>query len=125
MSSTSGSFNILGSAKLNTSDGKNPAASASKPSVTGSDQHATGSTTSDDHHKQCSRAHDELETKLRDQELNGRSRGCLFAHRGKSVDEAPILRKVSVALDYYCSKCPRHLEIDGAKENIYLGPTEA
>ncbi|KAL8923782.1 MAG: hypothetical protein Q9172_002963 [Xanthocarpia lactea] len=77
MSSTSGSFNILGSSKLNTSDGKNPAASTTKPSVAGSDQQATGSTTSDDHHKQCSRAHDELETKLRDQELNGRSKGCL------------------------------------------------
>ncbi|KAI4278475.1 MAG: hypothetical protein L6R38_005240 [Xanthoria sp. 2 TBL-2021] len=75
MPSTSGagqSFNILGSSKLNTSDGKNPSASSSKPS---SDQQATGSANSNDYHKQCARVHDELEAKLRDQELNGRSRG--------------------------------------------------
>ncbi|KAI4223776.1 MAG: hypothetical protein L6R36_005153 [Xanthoria steineri] len=75
MSSTSGagqSFNILGSSKLNTSDGKNPSASTSKPS---SNQQTTASTNANDHHQQCARAHDELEAKLRDQELNGRSRG--------------------------------------------------
>ncbi|KAI4186645.1 MAG: hypothetical protein LQ348_004189 [Seirophora lacunosa] len=74
--SKSSSFNILGSAKLNTPDGKNPKpAATSKPSVNGSSQHARASTGSDDYHKQCARAHNELEARLRDEELNGRSRG--------------------------------------------------
>ncbi|KAL8908403.1 MAG: hypothetical protein Q9207_000822 [Kuettlingeria erythrocarpa] len=68
-------FNILGSSKLNTSDGKNPAPSTSKPSVIGSGQQATGSMGSDDHHRQCAKAHNELEARLRDEELYGRSRG--------------------------------------------------
>ncbi|KAL8647176.1 MAG: hypothetical protein Q9210_005711 [Variospora velana] len=72
--SKSSSFNILGSSKLNTADGKNPAPSTSKPSVNGSSQQVMGSTDSDDYHKQCAKAHNELEARLRDEELNGRSR---------------------------------------------------
>ncbi|KAL8961716.1 MAG: hypothetical protein Q9193_001777 [Seirophora villosa] len=74
--SKSSSFNILGSAKLNTPDGKNPTpATTSKPSVNGSTLNVRASTGSDDYQKQCARAHNQLEARLRDEELNGRSRG--------------------------------------------------
>ncbi|KAL8674012.1 MAG: hypothetical protein Q9168_001597 [Polycauliona sp. 1 TL-2023] len=70
------SFNILGSSKLNTSDGKNPSVSSSQqPRMDGLGKEATGSTSSDNHLKQCASAHDELEAKLKDQELSESSRG--------------------------------------------------
>lgn len=78
MASTSDSkqpFNILGSSKLNTADGKNPAPQTSKPSINGSSQQGVGTTSSDDYRKQCSKAHNELEARMRDEELNERSRG--------------------------------------------------
>ncbi len=62
-------FDILGSSKLNTADGKNPA------SVAASQVAASGSTNPDDYRKACMKAHNELEAKLRDEELNSRSRG--------------------------------------------------
>lgn len=60
------SFNILGSSKLNTTNGKNPPTSA----ATTSTQAGTGSgqTNTDEYRKQCKSAHDALENKLRDEE---------------------------------------------------------
>ena len=73
-SSESGNgFGILGSSKLNTGDGKNPT-----PSTTAATQmqEAKGDTTGDqDHRRQCQKAHDDLEARLKDEELHGRSKG--------------------------------------------------
>ncbi len=59
-------FNILGSSKLNTADGKNP--------ISGAGQVA-GAANPDEYRKSCFKAHNELEARLRDEELNARSRG--------------------------------------------------
>lgn len=71
------SFNILGSSKLNTVDGKNP---TKNPASTSTAQQAKGkdegSTRSEaDRVTACQKAHDALEARLRDEELNARSRG--------------------------------------------------
>ena len=60
------SFNILGSSKLNTADGKNP----SQPSTTSSAENgpAAGQRDSEAYRKECKLAHDALENKLRDEE---------------------------------------------------------
>lgn len=60
------SFNILGSSKLNTADGKNPTSSSATTST--SDGAATGQKNTEDYRKQCQSAHDALENKLRDEE---------------------------------------------------------
>ena len=66
-------FGVLGSSKLNTSDGKDPTSSTTAAAQM---QEAKGSTTSDDEHRrQCQKAHDDLEARLKDEELHGRSRG--------------------------------------------------
>ena len=67
------SFGILGSAKLNTGDGKNPTSSTTAATQM---EDAKGSTASDEEHRQqCQKAHDDLEARLKDEELHGRSRG--------------------------------------------------
>lgn len=77
-STQGGAFNILGSSKLNTVDGKNPTKNPASPSTTtqqakGKDE---GSTRSEaDRVTACQKAHDALEARLRDEELNARSRG--------------------------------------------------
>ena len=66
-------FGVLGSSKLNRSDGKDPTSSTTAAAQT---QGAKGSTTSgDEHRRQCQKAHDDLEARLKDEELHGRSRG--------------------------------------------------
>ena len=82
---TDSSFNILGSSKLNTSDGKNPAPSQpeKKFDILGSSKLNTpdgknpitaGSAHSDEYRKACLKAHNELKATLRDEEFNARSR---------------------------------------------------
>lgn len=67
------SFGVLGSSKLNTNDGKNPTSSTTAAAQM---QEAKGSTISDDEHRrQCQKAHDDLEARLKDEELHGRSKG--------------------------------------------------
>jgi len=60
------SFNILGSSKLNTADGKNPPSSSATTSTQAGN--ASGQKTTDEYRKQCQSAHDALENKLRDEE---------------------------------------------------------
>ena len=81
------SFNILGSSKLNTSDGKNPASAQPEKSfdILGSSKLNTldgknpapvaASPKSDEYRKACLKAHNEMEARLRDEELNSRSKG--------------------------------------------------
>lgn len=76
-STQGGSFNILGSSKLNTVDGKNP---TNKPASTSTGEQAKGkdegsARTEADRVTACQKAHDALEARLRDEELNARSRG--------------------------------------------------
>lgn len=80
-SSQGGSFNILGSSKLNTIDGKNPAstkpafaASSTARQAKGKDDGSTRQSEAD-RVAACQRAHDALEARLRDDELYARSRG--------------------------------------------------
>ncbi len=81
-SSQGGSFNILGSSKLNTIDGKNPttkkpasaAASSTAQQAKGKDEGSTRQSEAD-RLTACQKAHDALEARLRDEELNARSRG--------------------------------------------------
>ena len=61
------SFNILGSSKLNTADGKNPASSATT-SMSDKAVPAVGQKNSEEYRKQCQSAHDALENRLRDEE---------------------------------------------------------
>ena len=86
------SFNVLGSSKLNTSDGKNPVppppeknfdilgslkfntADGKNPALREASQVA-GAANPDEYRKSCFKAHNELEARLRDEELNARSRG--------------------------------------------------
>ena len=60
------SFNVLGSSKLNTADGKNPTMASSTSSTQAST--AVGQRKSEDYRKECKSAHDALEDKLRDEE---------------------------------------------------------
>ena len=81
------SFNILGSSKLNTPDGKNPASAQSekKFDILGSSNLNTPNSKNptsvaadpkaDEYRKACLKAHNEMEVRLRDEELNSRSRG--------------------------------------------------
>ena len=59
-------FNILGSSKLNTADGKNPTSSATTSTST---QPGTASSqkNSEEYRQECSKAHDALENRLRDE----------------------------------------------------------
>ena len=67
MASNDDSFNILGSSKLNTADGKNPT-SSTITSTSDKDVPAVGQKNSEEYRKQCQSAHDALENKLRDEE---------------------------------------------------------
>lgn len=72
------SFGILGSAKLNTRDGKNPPSAASdapKPSTNGGMRQNSDASKGDDYRRECQRAHDAMEARLKDEELHGRSKG--------------------------------------------------
>ena len=57
-------FNILGSSKLNTSDGKNPVSPTSTSIQPGT---ASGQKNSDEYRQECNKAHDALENRLRDE----------------------------------------------------------
>lgn len=59
-------FNILGSSKLNTADGKNPTSSATT-SISTQPGTASGQKNSEEYRKECSKAHDALEDRLRDE----------------------------------------------------------
>jgi hypothetical protein len=60
------SFNILGSSKLNTADGKNPPTSSATTSTQAGQ--ASGQTNTNGNSKRGQSAHDVLENKLRDEE---------------------------------------------------------
>ena len=72
-----GSFGILGSSKLNTANGKNPSASsdAPKPTLGMASGGSSDANKQQEYRKECQRAHDQMEARLKDEELNGRSRG--------------------------------------------------
>ncbi|KAG7006333.1 hypothetical protein G7Y79_00015g039230 [Physcia stellaris] len=72
-----GSFGILGSSKLNTVDGKNPPSKpdTSKPTLGMASGGSSNPSKQDDYRRECQRAHDEMEARLKDEELGGRSRG--------------------------------------------------
>ena len=59
-------FNILGSSKLNTADGKNPTSSATTSTSTQPGT-ASGQKNSEEYRSECSKAHDALEDRLRDE----------------------------------------------------------
>lgn len=59
-------FNILGSSKLNTADGKNPTSSATTSTSTQPGT-ASGQKNSEEYRLECSKAHDALEDRLRDE----------------------------------------------------------
>lgn len=72
-------FNILGSAKLNTADGKNPPPT-SVPTTSASDATAeavgqTGENGADVKQTTSQNAHDKLKARLRDEELGAQSKG--------------------------------------------------
>lgn len=67
MASNDDSFNILGSSKLNTADGKNPTPSVNT-STSDKDVPAVRQKNSEEYRRQCQSAHDALENKLRDEE---------------------------------------------------------
>ena len=72
------SFGILGSSKLNTQDGKNPPSTgsgATKTSSNGGTGQTSDASKGEDYRRECQRAHDEMEARLKDEEMNGRSRG--------------------------------------------------
>ena len=58
-------FNILGSSKLNTADGKNPISSTTSTSIQPGT--ASGQKNSDEYRQECNKAHDALENRLRDE----------------------------------------------------------
>ena len=58
-------FNILGSSKLNTADGKNPISSTASTSIQPGT--ASGQKNSDEYRQECNKAHDALENRLRDE----------------------------------------------------------
>ncbi|CAD6584006.1 MAG: hypothetical protein ASARMPREDX12_001504 [Alectoria sarmentosa] len=60
-------FNILGSSKLNTTDGKNPTSSATTSTSTQPGA-GRGQKNSEEYRQECSKAHDALENRLRDEE---------------------------------------------------------
>lgn len=71
-----GSFNILGSAMLNTPNGQNPPTSSSTTETTETNVGATKQAAdADSKQTACQKAHDELEARLRDEELGARSKG--------------------------------------------------
>lgn len=80
-SSQGGSFNILGSSKLNTIDGKNPTSKKPASAASSTAQQAKGKDEGSSRQSEadkvtaCQKAHDALEARLRDEELNARSRG--------------------------------------------------
>ena len=70
------SFGILGSSKLNTTDGKNPTPNSDAPKSTpGMTSGGSSDANKEDYRKECVRAHDELEARMKDEELHGRSKG--------------------------------------------------
>ena len=77
MSKQEGSFGILGSSKLNTVDGKNPPKSSetSKSTLGMASGGMSNQNKQEGYRQECQRAHDEMESRLKDEELQGRSRG--------------------------------------------------
>ena len=69
--SSSNQFNILGSARLNTADGKNPPVSGS--STVESRGSAAGQPNTAEYKKQCKSAHDAMEDRLREEERLART----------------------------------------------------
>ena len=72
------SFGILGSSKLNTQDGKNPPSTSQDASNAATDAgngKNTEASKGEDYRRECQRAHDEMEARLKDEELHGRSKG--------------------------------------------------
>lgn len=73
------SFDILGSTKLNTQDGKNPTPLSSNDTKTPSSAEAggqgSGGSKGEEYRRECQNAHDEMEARLKDEEQDGRSRG--------------------------------------------------
>ena len=59
-------FNILGSSKLNTADGKNPTSSTTTSTSTQPGT-ASGQKDNEEYRQECSKAHDALENRLRDE----------------------------------------------------------
>ena len=77
MASKDGSFNVLGSEKLNTADGRNPPKDlSSSPNTSLGDGGApkVGQSNTDEYKKQCLAAHNALEDKLREKERLARWR---------------------------------------------------
>lgn len=70
-----GSFNILGSSKLNTPDGKNPTPSTVQTQIAEAKKEQLEKPDNYEYRKQCSKAHNDLEARLRDEELRFRSHG--------------------------------------------------
>ena len=69
--SSNDQFNILGSSKLNTPDGKNPPTSGS--GTTESKGTAAGQPNTADYKKECKSAHDAMEDRLREEERLART----------------------------------------------------
>ena len=69
--SSNDQFNILGSSKLNTADGKNPHTSSS--STKESKGTATGQPSTADYKKECKSAHDAMEDRLREEDRLARA----------------------------------------------------
>lgn len=70
------SFGLLGSAKLNTPNGQNPPTSSSTTSTSEATVRATDQAAdANSNQTACQKAHDELEARLRDEELGARSKG--------------------------------------------------
>ena len=71
-----GSFGILGSSKLNTVDGKNPPKSEDAKSTLGmASGGSSDASKQEEYRRECQRAHDAMEARLKDEELHGRSKG--------------------------------------------------
>ena len=71
--SKNAAFNVLGSSKLNTPDGKNPPVSSSSSATKAGT--AVGQHDGEDYRKECKSAHDALENRLRDQERESKWTG--------------------------------------------------
>lgn len=72
------SFGILGSSKLNTQDAKNPPQALSdalKAATNIGSGQGSDASKGEAYRRECQRAHDEMEARLKDEELQGRSRG--------------------------------------------------
>lgn len=72
-----GSFGILGSSKLNTVDGKNLPKPDTTKSILGMASGGSSNVNNQEQYRrECQKAHDQMEARLKDEELGERSRGC-------------------------------------------------